>query len=45
MSDIVCIDCMDFFIEEGVSAACVHYWTSDGMDFYGCPHLVFVQNG
>lgn len=41
--DIVCDVCIKGVIERGEPAGSIHYRTSSGMDFYGCPHLSFVE--
>lgn len=41
--DIVCDRCIKGVVDRGEPAGSVHYWSSSGLDFFGCPHLNFVE--
>ena len=41
--DIVCERCFSGIVEHGEPTGSTHYVTSTGLDFYGCPHLAFVE--
>ena len=43
MIDIVCDICIKGVIERGEPAGSTRYCTSTGLDFFGCPHLNFVE--
>lgn len=41
--DIVCDRCIKGVVERGKPAGSIRYLTFSGLDFFGCPHLSFVE--